>query len=152
MNVPHVRSGIFTTDKIVKRLCWLMICVILFDNFNTLAGQSSNYWQHPETVQEGNHLTHFFISRGYMWFCLYELVYMAAAFVLASVLPRKLALVVIFAFIFGHYCGASTWLADRWHLGTQGTVVYAIILSVILVLLAFPQNAESGHQKSENVI
>lgn len=138
----------FTTDKIVKRLRWVMLGAILFDNINTLVGQPSSYWQHPETVQEGNHLTHFFISRGYMCFCLYELGYMAATFLLASIVPRQLALVVIFAFILGHYYGASTWLAHRWHLGTQGTVIYGIILAAIVVRLAFPppskQNAERG--------
>jgi hypothetical protein len=128
----------FTTDKTVQRLRWVMLGVILFDNINTLFGQSSNYWQHPETVQEGNHLTHLFISRGYIPFCLYELVYMAAAFLLASVAPRQLALVIILAFIFGHYYGASTWLAHRWHLGTEGTVIYGILLAVVLVLSALP--------------
>jgi hypothetical protein len=129
----------FTSDTVVKRLRWVMFGVILFDNINTLFGQPSSYWQHPETVQEGNHLTHFFISRGYMCFCLYELAYMAATFLLVSIVPRQLALVVIFAFIFGHYYGASTWLAHRWHLGTQGTVIYGIILAASVVRLAFPQ-------------
>ena len=135
----------FTTDKTVSRLRWLMLGVILFDNINTLAGQPGIYWQHPETVQEGNHLTHFFISRGWMLFCLYEVGYMAGTFFLASIVPRPLALVVMFAFIFGHYYGASTWLADRWHFGTQGTVIYGIILAVAVVWLAFPP---SGNTKT----
>jgi hypothetical protein len=139
----------FTTDVIVKRLRWVMVCVMLFDNLNTLLGQSSNYWRHPETVDEGNHLTHFFISRGYMSFCLYELAYMALAFLLVSLVQRQFALVIIFAFILGHYYGASTWLYDRWHFGTQGPIIYGIILGVILVLLAFPPNAEDGHQKPD---
>jgi hypothetical protein len=83
-----------------------------------------------------------------MCFCLYELGYMAATFVLASIVPRQLGLVVILAFILGHYYGASTWLAHRWHFGTQGTVIYGIILAAIVVRLAFPPpskpNAESG--------
>ena len=140
----------FTTDKIVKRLRWVMLGVILFDNINTLVGQPSSYWQHPETVQEGNHLTHFFISRGFMPFCLYELVYMAAAFLLASIAPRRLALVIILAFIFGHYYGASTWLAHRWHLGTAGTVIYGTILAVILVRSAFPPQSKPD-AKSDSV-
>jgi hypothetical protein len=142
----------FTTNKVVKRLRWFMMGVILFDNINTLFGQSATYWQHPETAQEGNRLTHFFISRGWLSFCLYELADMAVAFLLASLAPRRLALVVILAFIFGHYYGASTWLADRWHLGTQGTVIYAIMLAVIFVLFAFPPKAESDPRKLKDSV
>jgi hypothetical protein len=133
----------FTNDKIVKRLRWVMVCVILFDNINTLLGQPSEYWQHPEIANEGNHLTHIFIARGYMSFCLYTLAYVAVAFLLASTLPRKSGLIVILGFIFGHYYGGSTWLAYRWHLGTAGTVIYGIILAAILVLLAFPSPSKS---------
>ena len=115
-----------------------MLGVILFDNINTLVGQPASYWAHPDTAQEGNRLTHWFISRGYVSFGLYELAYMIVAFVLASILPRRLALTIIFAFVLGHYYGASTWLADRWHLGTQGTVIYGIVLAATVVWLAFP--------------
>ncbi len=50
---------------------------------------------------------------------------------------------IILAFIFGHYYGASTWLAHRWHLGTTGTVLYAIVLAVILVLSVFSAKSKS---------
>jgi hypothetical protein len=138
----------FTTDKTAKRLRWLAVCVITFDNLNTLLGQPSEYWQHPETVQEGNHLTHFFISRGYFVFGLYELIYTAGAFVLASLSPKQFAVAVSLAFIFGHYYGASTWLAHRWHLGTAGTVAYGIVLSVVIVLLIFPLTSRFQIQAS----
>ena len=140
-----------STDQTVKRLRWLMLAVILFDNLNTLFGQSSGYWQHPETVQEGNRLTHIFISRGWVPFCLYEVVYMAVAFFLASLPLRRVALVVSMSFILGHYYGASTWLAHRWQLGTTGTVIYGILLAVVFVGLAFPSQrrgeaqARGGH-------
>ena len=142
-----------TTDKVSRRLRWLMVCVVTFDNLNTLFGQSSNYWQHPETVQEGNQLTHFFIKQGWLVFCLYELVYTAVAFLLASLSPRQLALTISFAFIFGHYYGASTWLAHRWHFGTAGTVVYGIVLSATIVLLIFrpvgsPPTVEASPKKN----
>ena len=133
---------VLSTDRVVRRLRWVMLGTILFDNLCTLFGQSSNYWQHPETVQEGNHLTHYFISRGWVPFCLYEVVYMGVAFLLASLTLRRVALTISLSFILGHYFGASTWLADRWRLGTAGTVYYAIILSVILVMVAFPSNGK----------
>ena len=133
----------FTTDRIVRRLRWVAVFTIFFDDFNTLLGQPSSFWQRPETADEFNRLTHFFISHGWMCYCVEQLVYAAGAFLLASILPRRCALVVLFALILGHFDGASSWLAHRWHFGTTGMVVYAIILAAIIVPLAFPKSGES---------
>ena len=127
----------FTTDETVKRLCWVMVGVVLFDDINTLLGQPAIFWQHPETADEFNRLTHFFISHGSVWFCVSQLFYIAGAFFLARILPRRLSLVILLALILGHFDGGSSWLAHRWHFGTQGMVVYGIILAVILVQSAF---------------
>ncbi len=43
----------FTTDQTIRRLRWVMAGVLLFDTVNTLLGQSSTYWQHPGTADEG---------------------------------------------------------------------------------------------------
>ncbi len=128
----------FANDKIVKRLCWVMVGVIFFDDTNTLLGQPASFWQHPETADEFNRLTHFFMSRGWMWYCAEQLVYIAGMFLLARVLPGKAALIVLLALILGHFDGGSSWLAHRWHFGTQGMVIYAIILAAIMVWAAFP--------------
>ena len=132
----------FTTDRIVRRLRWIMMAVILFDMINTLLGQPGSYWHHPFNVDEGNHLSRFFMTRGYLVFCIYDLAYLTVAFLMASMLPRRVALIVIFAFILGHYFGASTWLNNRWNFGTHGVVIYGIILAMILVRAAFPEESE----------
>ena len=132
-----MRADRLTSDERLKRLRWVMLAVILFDNLNTLFGQPAVYWLHPETVQEGNRLTHIFISRGWAWFVGYELVYMAVAYLLACIPSRRVAVTIMLSFIFGHYYGASTWLAHRWHFGTQGTVIYAIVLSCLLAVVVF---------------
>jgi hypothetical protein len=132
-----MRPTQFSSDESMKRLRWVMLAVILFDNVNTLFGQPATYWSHPETVQEGNRLTHIFISKGWAWFVGYEIVYMSMSYLLACIPSRRIALTVMLSFIFGHYYGASTWLAHRWHLGTEGTVIYAIALSAILVAVFF---------------
>ena len=141
----------FTTDKIVRRLCWVAVWTIFFDDFNTLLGQPASFWQHPETADEFNRLTHYFISQGWLAYSLEQLAYAAGAFLLASILPRRCALVMLFALILGHFDGASSWLAHRWHFGTTGMVIYAILLAAIVVWSAFPApgkpNAGSDLQK-----
>ena len=115
-----------------------MVGVVLFDDINTLLGQPATFWQHPETADEFNKLTHFFISHGWWWYCIEQFFYIAGAFLLARVMPRRAALVILFALILGHFDGGSSWLAHRWHFGTQGMAIYGIILAMILVLSAFP--------------
>ena len=130
----------FTAEKTVRRLRWVAVWTIFFDDFNTLLGQPASFWQHPESADEFNRLTHFFISHGWLAYCLEQLVYAAGAFFLASILPRQCALVRLFALILGHFDGASSWLAHRWHFGTTGMVVYAILLAAIIVSLVFPKS------------
>ncbi|MFO1477410.1 MAG: hypothetical protein U1F98_12240 [Verrucomicrobiota bacterium] len=132
-----------TADKTVKRLRWVMVGTMLFDKINTLLGQPSSYWQRPTTADEGDAFFYFFLSRGLPVYLLFSLVYIVVIFLLVSVLPRRLGLIIIFAFILCHFLGASTWLAYRWHFGVTGPIIYGIILSVLIVLLAFP-DAEKG--------
>jgi hypothetical protein len=137
-----------TTDKVVKRLRWVMVGAMLFDKANTILGQPADYWQHPAAAEEGNPFFHFFLSRGLPVFLVFSLVYIVGLFLLVSVVPRKCGLIIMFAFILCHFLGASTWLAYRWHLGIAGPIVYGIILSVFIVVSAFPDARNSttdGH-------
>jgi hypothetical protein len=128
-----------TPDKAVRRLRWVMVGAMLFDKANTILGQPAAYRQHPAAAaEEGNPFFHFFLSRGLPVFLLFSLVYIVGIFSLVSFLPRKCSLIVTFSFILCHFLGASTWLAYRWHLGIAGPIIYGIILSVFIVLSAFP--------------
>jgi len=133
-----------TTDSIAKRLSWAMVGVVLFDDANTLLGQPATYWHHPETADEFNRLTHFFIVRGPWVFCIYQLFYIAAAFVLSRLVPHRAGLIILFGLILGHFDGGSSWLAHRWHLGTQGMVFYAIILAAVLALAVSTSPSRPG--------
>src|SRR5450432_147022 len=102
----------FRDDQIVKRLRWVMIAVMLFSVILTLGGQPESFWRHPETAIRGdglpiddatNRTFEFFLGSGWAPFLLASLVYMAAAFLLLSLLPRRAALIAIFAIILGHY-------------------------------------------------
>jgi hypothetical protein len=128
----------FTTDTVVRRLRWVMVGTMIIDKLNTLLGQPSAYWHHPEAANEGNAFFHLFLSRGLPTYLIFSLIYISVIFLLVSTIPRRLALISIFAFILGHYFGASTWLAYRWHFGITAPIIYGIILGVIFVLWAFP--------------
>ena len=127
----------FTTDRIVRRLRWVVVCVTLSDKFVTILGQSHAYWLHPQRANEGNHLVRYFLSRGLPAYLLYSLAELSITFLLISILPRRLALVLIFTAIFGHFFGACTWLAYYWHFGACSPIIYGIILGVVLVPLVF---------------
>jgi len=143
----------FTGDPTVKRLRWVVIGAILFSIANTLAGQPPSFWHAPETAvrfdglsihSQTNPMFDFFLGLGWQAYLGATLLYLAAVFLLVSLLPRRAALAAAFSFIFGHYFGASSWLGHRWHFGVEGAVLYAIVLSTVVALLAFPEIEATG--------
>jgi hypothetical protein len=122
---------------IVIRLRWVMLGAMLLDFVNTLVGQPDSYWRHPETVHEGNALSRFFLAHGWMAFSFYDVFYLGGAFLLVSILPRRAALVCTFAFIFGGFGGGSNWFFYEWRMGWETPIIYGLILSAIIVFLAF---------------
>ena len=145
----------FTDDKIIKRLRWVMIGTMLFSMTNTLAGQSGIFWHHPETAIRGDGLSinnetnrtfEFFLGSGWQAYLIANLIYFLGAFLLVSILPKRAALITIFSFIFGHYFVGSNWLAVRWHLGIQGSALYAFVLVPAIVLSAFPTSSTNTNQ------
>jgi hypothetical protein len=137
----------FTDDQTVKRLRWVMIGTMLFSMANTLSGQPDDFWRHPETAIRGdglsihnetNHTFDFFLGHGWQAYLAASLVYLAAAFLVVSLLPRTAALIAIFAVVFGHFFGACNWLAVRWHFGMEAPTLYSLVLGPIIALTAFP--------------
>lgn len=130
----------FTTDKSIRRLRWLMLVVMFFDLINTILGQPPAYWRNPRTAEENNYLFYLVLSRGLLIYLAAALVYSATICCLVSILPKRLALAIILSFIFGHYNGACSWLQWHWETGMLGPIIYGIILSLAIVLLAFPSS------------
>jgi len=137
-----------STDPIVKRLRWVMLAAMLFSLVVTLLGQADSFWHHAQTAiradglsidNKTNHTFEFFIGRGWQAYLIANVIYFLGAFLLVSALPRVMALTVIFSFIFGHFFGASNWLAIRWHLGVQGPLAYSLVLGPTIVFLAFAE-------------
>ena len=137
----------FTTDQIVKRLRWVMVAAIIFSIINTLGGQPESFWHNPETAIRGdglsiydttNHTFDFYLGLGWQPYLMTSVIYLLGVFLLVSILPRRAALIAIFSFLFGHFFGATNWLAIRWHLGTNSSSIYALALAPMIVLSAFP--------------
>src|SRR5208282_940342 len=127
-----------TTDRTVKRLRWVMVGFTLLDTFSTLLGQPSTYWQHPETANEMSQPWRDSLVHGWPYYCLDSLVVIALMFLIVSVIPRWIALFVLFYYILNHYFGASGWLYYHWNFGVGGLLIYGAILSAILVLCVLP--------------
>jgi hypothetical protein len=127
------------TDQIIKGLRWIMVGTILLDMTNTLIGQPIDYWHHPEFVHEANLVSRFFLIKGWYAYAFFwmGLCNCLLPFLLVSVLPRKWALITIFYLILGDFNGASNWFFYEWRMGIESTVIYGIMLSFIIVWLAF---------------
>jgi hypothetical protein len=128
----------FTTDKSVKRLRWVMVGATLFDSINTLLGQPATYWQHPNTADEINQGWHYSLSHGLPFYLVDSFVIITLLFLIVSLIPKKVALIVMFTAILNHFFGASFWLCYHWNFGVGGPLIYSIILSMVLVLWVFP--------------
>jgi hypothetical protein len=132
------------TDRMIIRLRWVMVFVILFDFANTLLGQPSTFWQHPETMNEHSQLIHSIAGRGYWPVIIFMLLYTVGAFLFVSLARKRLALVGLFAFILCDYHGAATWLERHWGFGNSGFIMYGILLAVVIVLVGFPSEQRKG--------
>lgn len=110
-----------------------MLAVIFFDMSITLIGQPTSYWSNPSTVREENELYHLIMSKGVGTLMLTDLVYLTGSFLLVTFLPVRLAAALLFALIFGHFFGGSTWLCFHFKLGVTGIVIYGILLSAVIV-------------------
>ena len=126
------------TDQIIKRLRWVMLGPMFLDMINTLVGQPASYWLHTETVHEGNEISRFFLIQGWYVYVSWDIFYFSGIFLLVSILPRRLALICIFIFTLIHFVGTSNWFFYEWRMGMETPVIFGIILSVIIVMLAFP--------------
>lgn len=136
----------------IQRLRWVMLGVMFFSMFATLAAQSAEFWQagfwHGPSkamrfdglsiYSHTNPMFTFFLGHGWLPYLLACLIYFAMAFGLVSVLPKKPALIAIFAFIFGHFYGGSNWLVVRWQMEIQGFMAYGIIVGIALTVALLP--------------
>lgn len=129
-------------DRIIKYLFMLMIAVMLCDVSNTLIGQPASYWSHPESVHEANMISRYFLSKGWYAYILLFLIYFIGIYFLITILPRSWSLICIFYFILVDYIGGSNWFFYEWRMGMQTPVIFSMVISIFLVVLAFPKSTK----------
>lgn len=118
-----------------NKLLWLLSVVIVFDFGITLLGQPASYWHHPHTADEGNPVFRWFMIRGVVVYFAFILGYVAGVVALVSRLPRQAAIITGLVFLLSHYFAGSTWLDFHFHLNMVGPAIYALVLSVGLLLI-----------------
>jgi hypothetical protein len=116
-----------------NRLIWLLLAVIAFDFGVTLVGQPSSYWRDPHTANEGNAAFKWFMVQGIFCYGAFILTYISAVSMLLRVLPRQIAIVTGLVFLLSHYFAGSTWLSFHFKLGMIGPILYAMVLSTVLI-------------------
>ena len=121
-----------------NKLRWLLIAVIAFDFGITMFGQPTSYWHSPLTADEGNPVFRWFMFRGVYCYLAFILAYLFGAFALVSQLPKQAAIITGLVFLLSHYFAASTRLSFHFHLGMVGPILYAVVLSVVFMLILQP--------------
>jgi hypothetical protein len=118
-----------------NKLLWLLAGVIAFDFGITMLGQPASYWHDPHTAHEGNPVFRWFMVRGTVCYLAFVLGYVAGVVALVSRLPRQAAIITGLVFLLVHYFAGSGWLAFHFHHDLIGPAVYALVLSIALILI-----------------
>jgi hypothetical protein len=125
-----------------SKLRWLLLAVVAFDFGITLFGQPSSYWHSPHTADEGNPVFRWFMFQGAYYYLAFILAYLAGVFALVTLLPRPAAIITGLVFLLSHYFAGCTWLSFHFHLGMAGPILYAVVLSIALIMIL--QSGESN--------
>ena len=129
------------SDRIgLRRLCWVMAFTIAIDGIFTLIGQPASYWQNPATVHEANPMSKFFLEKGWWAFAAYILAQMAVPWLIALRVAPVIGWALAFGMALGGFFGGSNWLFYEWRLGLQAPVVYALLLSIVIVWQVLKRN------------
>lgn len=105
------------TKQIINGLRWVVIGTILLDVTNTLLGQPTGYWHHPELVHEAN-LFPTFINAWLV--CLsfgngFGILFINIPDSIYSSCAMGINLLVFFILV--SFIGASNWFFYEWRLG-----------------------------------
>ena len=118
-----------------NKLCWLLVAVIAFDFGITIFGQPSSYWHNPQTADEGNPVFRWFMYQGAFCYLAFILACLVGVLALVTRLPRPAAVITGLVFLLSHYFAGSTWLSYHFHLGMAGPILYALVLSIALIMI-----------------
>ena len=133
--------------QLVKRLRWTAIVLVAVGAALTLAAQPSRFWSLPKTAirfdglpihNTTNPMFDFFLGHGWLAYLAGVGLYGAIIWLLATVLPKRLAMVTELAVILGLSYSESNWVVVRWHTGTAGAEFYIAGVALVLTLAVLP--------------
>ena len=130
----------FTTDKIIRRLRWVTLLVMLLDAVITVLGQPASFWHDPSTTTEGTPIVRFFLARGILPYVVMGSLYVAGALFIASITPKRIGLTILFFTILGHSFGFTTWLRYHFHCNVSIDLIRVGI--AVLIMSAIYQEKE----------
>jgi hypothetical protein len=133
--------------RLVIRLFGITILLIVAGAVLTLAAQPNAFWSHPQTAirfdglpihSATNPMFDFFLGRGWIAYLAGVALYIAAVWLMVTVLPKKLAMAAELTVILGLcYCG-SNGIVVRWNTGTGGALLYASAVAILLAVAVLP--------------
>jgi len=126
----------FGAARSMKTLRWVAVITMLIDGLATLYGQPHGYWHNSSLVDEGNPVSKYFLVEGWFAYALEQAVICLTIFFLVSILSKRWGLFAVLSFVLGGFTGASNWFFYRWIWGIEGPVIFGVMLSVAIVLLA----------------
>ena len=121
------------SNKHTIKLKYVALGSAIIDGILTISGHPKEYWSNPRVTNEANELFRYFALQSGSFFILVLLVYYFSIFVLLKYLPSKITLIACYAFILGHFFGASSWICYHYELGVSGVVYYGIGMSFLIV-------------------
>jgi hypothetical protein len=134
-------------SQLVKRLRWTAIVLVAVGAALTLAAQPSKFWSLPTAAirfdglpihSSTNPMFDFFLGHGWLAYLAGVGLYGAFIWLLATVLPKRLAMVTELAVILGLSYSESNWVVVRWHTGTAGAEFYIAAVALVLTLAVLP--------------
>ena len=127
----------FTTDKIVRRLRWTTLLVMLLDAVITVIFQPASFWHDPSTTTEANSIVRFFLARGIIPYLLVGSLYIAGTLFIASITPKRIGLTILFFTILGHSYGFTTWL--RYFHCSNSISLLRLGIAVLIMLAVYQE-------------
>lgn len=114
-------------------LCIPPIWAMTIDLIMTSVHQASEYWKGNLTkVNEGNPVVYFFMNNHVYGIFILHLLSLSLVSTLIYFAPKRIAMIISFAFVLGNSYGAATWI--RPYYGFWLTILLFIINGIILAL------------------
>jgi hypothetical protein len=141
-----------STNPYTLRLKYVALLALFIDVTVTLLGHPAGYWSNPKLTNEGNEMFKHFALSGGSAFLGSLAVYAIVVFLGLKYFPGRVALIACYAFILGHFFGASTWISYYFKFGVEGVVYYAIGLSTLIVVLSWERIVADRNEEASSLM